>query len=168
MSSGSSQALLPLRRSVPATRRIPRSRTATISTFGAARPPRTHPDTHFVAVHRAADGLGRHEDVIARSGRREARDEPKPARMNGEKPVALGLSGGGRLSAQLEALPGARRQHALQAQVVEQALQAQVVDLGDVQPRGDLTHVKRPRLRPKEVDDLASSRGARGHRTPHE
>ena len=172
VSSGSSHALRPFRCSVPATRLMPRSRIATISP-SAPRALRARTRTRTLspwsAPPSASGGTKTSSPLVPGA---QARDEAEAARMHREQPfalrvacpVALAALGGTVARAEPEAGPRPRRQHALEAQAVEQALEAEVVDVRDPQPRGNLAHVHRALIRAEQIEDLGASRQARGHR----
>ncbi len=122
--------------------------------LGATGAPRAHANAYLVAVHGAADGLGRDEDIVAR--RVEARDEPEAPRVHRQQPLALRPARPRGLGRQLEARAWPRRQHALEAQVVEQPLKPQVVYLRDIEPSGNLPSVQRPRVGAEQVEDLGT------------
>ncbi len=137
--------------------------------LGAARAPRPDPDPHLVAVERSAERIGRDEDVVAARSRAQTGHEAEAPGVHREQPLALGVAGPSALRrtlavAEPEAGPRSRREHALEAQAVEQPLEAEVVDIRDPEPRGDLADVHGAFVRAEKIQDLGASRQARGHR----
>ena len=112
-------------------------------------------------MHGAAHRLGRDEHVVPR--RIEARHEAEAPRVHREQALALLAARRGGALRQVKPLARPRRQHALEAQVVEQPLEAQVVGLGDLEAGGNFARMERARFVVEEVEDVGAGREARGH-----
>src|SRR5205085_2756842 len=104
-------------------------------------------------------------DVV--SARRRRRDEAEPARVHLQHalaPLAVLLALPRALRVDLETLPAAHRQDAVEDEVVEHPEEAAVARLVDLEPLGDLARVHGSVFVAEEAEDLVARGELLSHR----